>query len=228
LHATSVRYDVLHATSVRYTITVYTLQVKTLHATSLRYTIYKMDKYKNKYRIPSARLQNWDYRWAGAYFITICTQNREYYFGDIINGKMQLSNIGVIADILWHEIKNHAQNVELGEFIVMPNHIHGILILNNNYDADNEINDNDNDNDAVANEKNELMSKISPKQHSISSIIRSYKSAVSKHAHRLGYGLEWQTRFHEHIIRDDKSYQTIKQYIINNPSKWNDDKFYNQ
>ncbi len=89
------------------------------------------EKFKNKYRIPSARLQTWDYRWAGAYFITICTQNREHYFGKIEKGKMILSNVGVIADILWYEIKNHAKNVELGEFVVMPNHIHGILILNN-------------------------------------------------------------------------------------------------
>jgi len=89
------------------------------------------EKFKNKYRIPSARLQTWDYRWAGAYFITICTQNREHYFGKIEKGKMILSNVGVIANILWYEIKNHAKNVELGEFVVMPNHVHGILILNN-------------------------------------------------------------------------------------------------
>lgn len=91
-----------------------------------------MDKFQNKYRIPSARLQQWDYRWAGAYFITICTQNRIHYFGDIENGKMVLSNIGVLADAFWYEINNHAQNVELGEFVVMPNHVHGVLILSGN------------------------------------------------------------------------------------------------
>ncbi len=91
----------------------------------------KMEKYKNKYRIQSARLQTWDYGWAGSYFITICTQNREHYFGEIKLGKMVLSNIGVIANILWYEIKNHSQNIELGKFVVMPNHVHGILILKN-------------------------------------------------------------------------------------------------
>ena len=90
-----------------------------------------MEKYQNKYRTTSTRLQNWDYQWRGAYFITICTHNRAHYFGEINNDKMQLFNIGIIADVLWYEIKNHAHNVELGEFIVMPNHIHGILILNN-------------------------------------------------------------------------------------------------
>ena len=88
-------------------------------------------KYNNKYRIQSIRLANWDYRSNGAYFITICTKNRIHYFGEIKNGKMQLSNIGIIADILWCEIKYHIPGIQLREFIVMPNHIHGILILNN-------------------------------------------------------------------------------------------------
>jgi REP element-mobilizing transposase RayT len=77
------------------------------------------------------RLQTWDYRWAASYFITICTKNRLHYFGKIENAEMKLSNIGVIADILWYEIKNHAKNIELGEFAVMPNHIHGIIVITN-------------------------------------------------------------------------------------------------
>lgn len=89
------------------------------------------EKYQNKYRISSARLQSWDYANEGAYFITICTHNRLHYFGEVKNGKMVLSRIGVIANLMWHEIKNHAINIELGDFIVMPNHVHGILILNN-------------------------------------------------------------------------------------------------
>lgn len=145
-----------------------------------------MKKFRNKYRIPSARLQNWDYRWAGGYFITICTQKREHYFGKIENGNMTLSPIGVIADILWHEIKNHAQNVELGEFVVMPNHVHGILVITKN---NNDV-------------------------------------AVTKHAHRLGYKFEWQTRFYDHIIRNNAEFERISNYIINNPTNWNEDKFY--
>jgi putative transposase len=90
-----------------------------------------MERLRNKYRVASARLQHWDYRWSGAYFITLCTYNREPYFGEILNGKMQMSHVGIIADILWHQIPHHAQNVELGAFVVMPNHIHGIIIINN-------------------------------------------------------------------------------------------------
>lgn len=89
-----------------------------------------MEKFQNKYRIQSTRIQNWDYGWAGSYYITICTRDREYYFGDVVDGKMILSGIGIIAYNMWHEIKNHGNNVELGEFVVMPDHIHGILILN--------------------------------------------------------------------------------------------------
>lgn len=90
------------------------------------------EKFQNKYRIPSTRLQNWNYGLAGAHFITICTANREYFFDKINNGILQLSNVGVIANVLWYEIKNHTTNVELGTFIVMPNHVHGILVLNGN------------------------------------------------------------------------------------------------
>ena len=90
------------------------------------------EKFQNKYRIPSARLQYWDYGWNAAYFITICTKDRACVFGEIKNGSMNLSGIGIIADVLWYEIKNHAKDIELGEFIVMPNHIHGIIILNGN------------------------------------------------------------------------------------------------
>jgi len=89
-----------------------------------------MEKYQNKYRIASTRAAWWNYGWNGAYFITICTRNREHLFGEIRNGEIILSNLGVIANVLWHEIPMHAPNVDLGDFIVMPNHIHGIVILN--------------------------------------------------------------------------------------------------
>ncbi len=204
-----------------------------------------MDKYKNKYRIPSARAQWWDYGWNGAYFITICTKNREHLFGEIVNEKILLSNLGIIADIFWHEIPNHSPFVELGEFVVMPNHIHGILILNkpdienrNNYSIDNG-----NDNGTVVVETGHALSlrrqpvnqppNIGQNRfqnigsNTISSIVGSYKSAVTKHANRLGLNNGWQTRFHDHIIRDNTEYTKISEYIINNPKNWGKDKFYN-
>jgi len=214
------------------------------------------DKFRNKYRIPSARLQNWDYRWSGAYFITICTQNRERYFGEIENHGMKLSTIGIIADVCWHEIKNHARNIELGAFVVMPNHVHGILILNDHMDNGGYVQTlhatslqspfqptsqqstqpssqpshptrQQTSQSTPQQTPDALIASISPKPDSVSTIIRSYKSAVTKHAPRLGFNFEWQTRFHDHIIRVKNSFDSIQTYIYQNPSKWVDDKFLN-
>ena len=208
----------------------------------------------NIHRSGSIRLQNWDYRWNAAYFITICTHNREHYFGTVVNHSMQLSRIGVIADILWYEIKNHANHVDLGAFVVMPNHVHGILILNGengnmackhptrrrvacNVPTGNAPTDNTSmgntslDNVPTGNpstpppHKNHFMSDISPKSGSVSALIRSYKSAVTRHAHRLGFDFAWQSRFYDHIIRNDRAFQTITDYIINNPRNWKGDRF---
>jgi len=89
-----------------------------------------MDKYQGKYRIASTRLRYWDYGSNAAYFITICTKNREHFFGQIKDGKMRLSAMGHIANSCWYEIPNHFPFVELGAHIIMPNHVHGIVIIN--------------------------------------------------------------------------------------------------
>ena len=222
------------------------------------------DKFQNKYRIPSARLQTWDYRWEGAYFITTCTKDRMHYFGEVINNKMKLDHVGVLADLFWHEIKNHSKNMTLGEFIVMPNHIHGILIINPDLNPDSDSDsdsavqtrhalslpnfpnfrnfrnlDDPNEN-AISNSipnsfpnSSEKPSKSigenrfrNPGKNSISSIVGRYQSAVTKHANRLNLEFGWQTRFYDHIIRDGKAFDTISNYIINNPTKWKEDKFY--
>lgn len=185
--------------------------------------------YLNKYRIESARLSHWDYRSNGAYFLTICTHDRINRFGTIENGNMILSRIGVIAEICWHDIPIHANGVELADYVIMPNHIHGILILNSPVET---LHATSQENHATVEAlhatslpipQNEQMSIISPQPDSVSTIIRSFKSAVSKHAHRLGYEFRWQTRFHDHIIRDSTDYERIAQYIETNPQNWKDD-----
>jgi putative transposase len=213
-------------------------------------------KYKNKYRIPSARATWWNYGWAGAYFITICTHDHWHYFGKIQNGKMHLSKLGEFAHNFWHEIPQHSKNVELGAFVVMPNHVHGILILNCDAVVDplppslNGLIDLGGANVETLrganvetlhatslratepNQKNESipkmqkMSGISPKSNSVSAIIRSYKSAVTKHARHLKSEFKWQTRFYDRIIRNEEAYQRVSQYIENNPAKWEQDKFF--
>ncbi|NBG67375.1 transposase [Acidiluteibacter ferrifornacis] len=189
------------------------------------------EKFRGKYRSESARLKNWDYGSDAAYFITICTKDRIHFFGEIENGKMQVTSAGAIAHVLWHEIKNHAKNVELGEFVVMPNHVHGILILQGNdkyltddrRDVARNVSTNvptDNATPKTTQIKNDQMATISPSSNTISSIIRSYKSAVTKYCNRLELPMAWQPRFHDHIIRNDESFQRITAYIINNPAKW--------
>ncbi len=194
------------------------------------------NKFQNKYRIPSTRLKNWDYGNNGAYFITICTANREHFFGEIVllndENKMQLNEIEKLADQFWAEIPKHFPFVELGNYQVMPNHIHGILII----DKKNVVESNtvvetlqcnvttDNTDIVII---NETMSKISPKSGTISTIIRSYKSVVTKNGHFIHAGFEWQKRFHDHIIRDSKSFDNIQNYIETNPKNWREDKFYN-
>lgn len=195
------------------------------------------EKFRGKYRNESPRLRNWDYGSDAAYFITICTKDRIHFFGEIEYGKMQVIPAGAIAHVLWHEIKNHAKNVELGEFVVMPNHVHGILILQGNdkyltddrRDVARNVPTNvptDNATPKTTQIKNDQMADISPSSNTISSIIRSYKSAVTKYCNRLELPMAWQPRFHDHIIRNDESFQRITAYIINNPAKWPDDNLY--
>ncbi|HOI00521.1 MAG TPA: hypothetical protein PLE85_08260 [Bacteroidales bacterium] len=196
---------------------------------------------KRKHNRISPRRQTWDYRWNGAYFITICTKDRERHFGRVIDGHMQLSPLGVIADILWYEIKNHVNDVGLDAFVVMPDHIHGILILRGGPSPETGTGHAPETGTGHAPETGTGHAPETGTGHalslfpdrsigkkrfqnigkrSVSSIIGSYKSAVTKHAHRLGFDFAWQTRFHDRIIRDDASFAQIQAYIRNNPAKW--------
>jgi len=190
-----------------------------------------MAKFRNKYRIESARLQGWDYRNAGEYFITICTHNRVHHFGECKNDKMKLSTIGLIVQGCWFEIGRLNHHVQLGEFIVMPNHIHGVLILDE-MDDDNVETLHCNvssatDNTNKSNNKSQHFSEISPKSGSVSRMLGSFKSACSNHIHKVfpDIGFDWQERFHDHIIRNDASFVRISNYIANNPLKWEEDRF---
>jgi len=187
------------------------------------------NKFHNKYRISSTRLQNWDYGWNASYFITICVKNRKHFFGEILDGEMQLSDIGEYANQFWNEITNHFPFVTLDAFVVMPNHIHGIVIIDK--PGDGKKLSNDAPDDAMVNtnpiypHKNQQMANISPKPGSLSTIIRSYKSVVTKNARQIHPDFVWQSRFNDHIIRNDISFQRIKNYIINNPRNWDNDNF---
>ena len=201
-------------------------------------------KYKNKYHIKSTRLQNWDYGWNGAYFVTVCTQNRIHYFGKIENGEMILTDIGKTAQKYWYEIPQHFSFVKLGAFVVMPNHIHGIIIDktddNTTVGKTATIVGNDatvlvetpklgvSTTDADADNIKTKMGGKNPKwkSGSLGSIINQYKRICTIDARKTNPDFAWQPRYYDHIIRDRKSFNRITQYIINNPLKWNNDKFY--
>lgn len=197
----------------------------------------------NKNKASSMRAQWWDYGWNGTYFITICTANRNHFFGEIVDKKIKLSHAGVIANLLWHDIPHRCKHVELGDFVIMPNHLHGILILDRaDHDPpdllkdseDSEIDIPDNETKTLPLEwqwappeeykRRKKMSEISPKAGSVSVIVRSYKSAVTKHANRLGFANGWQSLFHDHIIRNQYQFMRISRYIQNNPKNWKEDR----
>ena len=167
------------------------------------------------------RLRQYDYASDGWYFVTICTQNRECYFGEINDQKMVYTGIGEIARQLWTEIPAHFPGAELGEFVVMPNHVHGIIGIHRTAVACNSP--------TACNipTKNQYMASISPKPGTLSAMIRSYKSAVTKRCHDnhiSNFG--WQSRFHDHIIRNQEEFNRIERYIMENTANWETDKFF--
>lgn len=167
-----------------------------------------MEKFNNIYRIPSARLERWDYGADAIYFVTICTANHEQYFGNIDDGEMHLNAIGEIAHQYWIDITKYFPHVILDAHIVMPNHVHGIVIIENNKL---DIPEDDR--------------KWKP--GTLGVIINQYKRAVTISARKNNGEFGWQSRFHDHIVRNNQSFQTIQEYIQENPLRWENDKFYN-
>jgi putative transposase len=195
--------------------------------------------FQDKYRIASARLQNWDYAKEAMYFVTICSKNRENYFGEIINGQIHFSKIGEIAQSEWFKTIEMRQdmNLYLGEFVVMPNHVHGIIHIGNNEfnaptgnicrDAMHCVSTNipgPNPEHLIHEYKNQF----APQSKNLASIIRGYKSAVTTYARKNNLEFNWQARFHDHIIRSTGAYHRISDYIKQNPANWLKDKFHHE
>ena len=164
----------------------------------------------------SIRLKGYDYSQAGAYSVTICVHDRRCIFGNIIDGQMQLNDAGRICISVWNDLPQHYQNVVLGEYVVMPNHFHGIVILNASVGAGLDVG---------------AGLKPAPTIHGLSEIVRAFKtfSARKINAKNKTPGVKlWQRNFYERIIRDDDEYQCIAEYIKNNPMNWKDDKLWNE
>ena len=270
------------------------------------------DIYKNKYRIQTARYLDWDYTSNAPYFVTIYTHNHKSYFGEIINSDIKLSEIGTIANKFWLDIPNHFPYSELNEYVIMPNHIHGIITINkpenpvetrhalsnknqninpvetrhalsnknqniNPVETTHALSDknqninpvetthalsNKNQNiipvetrHALSN-KNQNINPVktnhalsnknqniipvetrhalspqphnryrNPGKHSLSTIIGSYKSAVTKWCNENNISFKWQTRFFDRVIRNPDDFERIINYIVANPINWNKDKY---
>ena len=140
-----------------------------------------------------------------------------------------LPELGKIAEKYWLEIPQHFKFVKIDRFVIMPNHIHGIIIINNKSEAQKNHQVNAIKKENIGNKRSTLMSHLSPKKDSLSAIIRSYKSAVTKWGNKNDAdNFRWQSRFYEHIIRNEKSLNNIRKYIIDNLANWENDENYIQ
>ena len=164
----------------------------------------------------SIRLPGYDYSSAGAYFVTIVTWRRDCLFGDVVDGEMALNDFGQIADSCWCAIPDHFPNVELGVHVIMPNHVHGIIVI-----REDELHNNVGAQHCCAPTDGH---KINVKPGSLGAIVRSFKSAVSYRINKEhnATGI-WQRTYHEHIIRNERALNAIREYIANNPINWEQD-----
>lgn len=201
-------------------------------------------KFRNKYRISSTRLPNWDYGRNATYFVTICTQNRECFFGNVVRGEMQLSAIGKIAQTEWLKTFDLRpdMNLTMGAYVIMPNHFHAVIIIGKNqYNMDGNDGGHDGhggDGDGhvetqciaslpLSPPPSPPINQFGPQRKNLASIIRGFKIGVTTRAHKINPVFAWQSRYHDHIIRNNESFERICNYILTNPENWKNDKFNN-
>ncbi|MBE0648363.1 MAG: transposase [Bacteroidales bacterium] len=154
-----------------------------------------MTLFRRKFRIESARKPRFNYATSGHYFFTICTKNRQPVFGSIHRYEMLLSTTGGMVCECWRQIPSHYPDVKLGAFVVMPDHVHGIIIISHH-------------------------SGMGP---TLGNVIGSFKSAATKKIRMNGKpGFGWLPRYHDHVIRDEHERILIERYILENPRRWCD------
>jgi len=193
---------------------------------------YNPDKHHRR----SIRLQGYDYSQPGIYFITLCTQNHECLFGEILNGEMRLNEFGKMTQQCWLEIPHHFPHVKLDEFVIMPDHIHGIIILNDIVGAKNFSPQPSNNFSPQPSNNFSPQPMSTPQQNitpfrspskTIGSIIRGFKIGVTKgFRQNTDIYVVWQRNYYEHIIRNKVELNRMRQYIIDNPKKWKTDENY--
>jgi len=177
------------------------------------------NKFRGKYRTTSHRLKNFDYATNGAYFITIVTKNRKHYFGKIIDNEIVLNELGQIAKNEWEQTAEIRENVKIDEFVIMPNHIHGILWINNESNRRRDVLAK-----RLYDGEYPKMSEISPTKNSISMAIRFFKRQTTVKSRKIFPDFKWQPNYYDHIIRNSDELNRIRNYIIKNPKMWKRDR----
>lgn len=193
------------------------------------------NKFLGKYRLGSKRLQDWDYSQTGYYFITICSYNRKNIFGKIENGKMILNEVGKIVEEEWLKTEKIRSNVKLDKFVIMPNHLHGILIIGDTENVETpqlrNIEKVETPRRGVSTATRKLQlpanSNHNPewKSNSVGAIINQFKGICTKRIRAIYPSFKhiWQSRFHDRIIRDEEEFNCIQAYILTNAENWESD-----
>ena len=193
----------------------------------------------HKHHRRSIRLPGYNYTGPGGYFITICTYKHLPLFGKIVDGEMILSLLGRIAVQEWKRLDKRFPFLELGEFVVMPNHLHGILIINERGTAEDGFDTGTDQARRARTREGEFdmgMDRHAPTREgfgcpvagSIPTIVRSYKASVTLRVNRLRVRPNhpvWQRNYYEHVIRDKGDWERIATYVQNNPILWDKDQF---
>ena len=145
--------------------------------------------------------------------MTICVKNKECVFGEIRNGIMGLSELGLVANECWKLIPQHFKHVELDAYVIMPNHVHGIIVINNSVETQNFA--------SLQKQNNNI---FGPQIKNLGSVVRGFKIGIKKYATINNISFQWQPRFYDHIIRNEKALNNIRQYIYDNPYNWKKDR----
>jgi len=158
----------------------------------------------------SIRLKGYDYSQEGAYFITVCTYNRRCVLGSITNGEMKPSGLGELVWSAWRDLPNHHDHIDVDAFVVMPNHVHGIVVIGNAGTAG-----------RAPTGTRTTFGK--PRPATLATIMRSFKAAVTRQANRSlktpGATL-WQRNYYDRVIRNEKEWDALRQYIFDNLANW--------
>ena len=158
-------------------------------------------------------MRGYDYSQAGAYFVTLCVHGRECLLGEVAEREVRLSQIGALVEACWQELPRHYAHVDLGAFVVMPNHVHGVIFLTADVGAG----------------LKPAPTASTGKRHPLTEIVRALKTFSTRRVNtfRESPGLPvWQRNYYERVIRDEAELERINQYIVDNPASWADDEYH--